>query len=291
MQAYYPGDPAMGGQGWSSNLYLTLRRKPTKCITIYQNIGYRMIRLLVILTILLSAILYPGCTSSSDAEKENIDQYIVNTIVPLFKTEYSITGDRRIILHTFTYYSKSEFFKILDDLEQREEQLHRDYQKAVRDVPDSLFNAMKKLEESSELVVQAHTIYHIAFNQTDINLLNQYAEEGDALVSRSEHLKQEAISELIDTCNHYGIDIYEYYDVGRDLRAEHQHVQTAVSEMIVASRTPRLDASYDEIDELAEVQGVTAEGGAYKLDDYIFGYVYPLMQAYDISRDGEVTVD
>lgn len=256
-----------------------------------QNIGSWMIKLLVVLTLLLSVILYPGCTSTGDIEKENIDRYIVNTIVPLFKTEYSITGDRRSILHAFTYYSKAEFYKIWDDIAQREEQLHRDYQEAVRDVPDSLFNAMKKLEESSGLVVQAHTIYHIAFNQTDINLLNQYIEEGDALVSRSEHLKQEAISELVDICNHYGIDIYEYYDVGRDLRAEHQHVQTAVSEMIVASRTPRLDSSYDEIDELAEVQGVTAEGGAYKLDDYIFGYVYPLMQAYDISQDGEVTVD
>jgi hypothetical protein len=250
-----------------------------------------MIRSLIAITLLLSISLSSSCASSSDTKKDNIEQYLVYTIVPLFETERSITDERRIILHTFTSYSRNEFFIIFDDIAKRAQQLYKGYKQATIDAPSSLFNAMKKLEESSELVVQADAIYSNAFNQTDITLFNQYVEEGNTILARSQEVEQEAENELIDVCNHHGIDVYEYFNVSKDLEEEFQHIQTAVQEMIVASRTPRLDASYDKIDELVEVQKVTADGGAYKLVDYIIGYVYPLMQAYDISQDGEVTVD
>jgi hypothetical protein len=260
-------------------------------VVICLKTGPQMIRSLIAITLLLSVSLSSSCASSSDTKKENIEQYLAYTIVPLFETERSITDERRIILHTFTSYSRNDFFIIFDDIAQRAEQLYKDYQEAARNAPSSLFNAMKKLKQSSELVVQADAIYSNAFNQTDITLLNQYVDEGNALIASSQQLEQEAENELIDACSYYGIDIYEYYNVSKDLEEEFQYIQTAVEEMIVASRRPGLDAIYDEIAELAEVQNVTAGDGAYKLDDYIFGYVYPLMQAYDISQDGEVTVD
>jgi len=165
-----------------------------------------------ILTALLSVILYPGCTSNHDIEKAEIEQYIENTIVPLFETEYSITDDWSVFLYTITSYSESEFFKIFDDIAQRMEQLYRDYREAVRRAPIPLFDVMKKLEESSGLVVQAHTIYRSAYNQTDISLFLQYIEEGDNLIAHSEQLKQEAGYELIDVCEHYDISVYDYFD-------------------------------------------------------------------------------
>lgn len=76
---------------------------------------------------------------------------------------------------------------------------------------------------------------------------------------------------------------------------ELHNVQTAIYAMMVKAGTAELDSSYDEIDELAEVEGVTATNPntsvVYYLDDYLYGGSYPLKQAYDISLDGSVTVD
>ena len=59
------------------------------------------------------------------------------------------------------------------------------------------------------------------------------------------------------------------------------------------AKVTKLDDDYEEIQTLPQIQGVTASGGAYSLDDYIvrFGGATAFKQAYDISIDGEVTVD
>ncbi len=80
-------------------------------------------------------------------------------------------------------------------------------------------------------------------------------------------------------------------------QTEHHNIQVAVYLIMVKAEVSQLDGSsgYDEIDELAEVHGVTAtntdNNTTYYLDDYLFSGKYPLMQAYDIALNGSVTVD
>ncbi len=75
--------------------------------------------------------------------------------------------------------------------------------------------------------------------------------------------------------------------------AEHHNVQLVVQVMMIEAKEPQLDDSYDEVQTLLQIQGVTAGGGAYSLDEYIlrFGGTTDFKQAYDISINGEVTVD
>ena len=65
--------------------------------------------------------------------------------------------------------------------------------------------------------------------------------------------------------------------------------------MLAGANTINLDGAdgtYDEVDTLAEVTAVTADSGSYSLASYILGTAtYPLKQAYDISKEGLVTLD
>jgi prepilin-type N-terminal cleavage/methylation domain-containing protein len=74
---------------------------------------------------------------------------------------------------------------------------------------------------------------------------------------------------------------------------EHYNVQLVVQVMMIDAEVTELDDNYEEIQTLPQIQGVTAAGGAYSLDDYIlrFGGTTAFKQAYDISIDGVVTVD
>ncbi|GAI98775.1 unnamed protein product, partial [marine sediment metagenome] len=74
--------------------------------------------------------------------------------------------------------------------------------------------------------------------------------------------------------------------------AEHHNLQTAVLALLVDADVRFLDGSdyYRDIQELADVQGVTAGDRAHSLDEYVIGGQYPLLQAYDISRIGSVSV-
>jgi len=73
---------------------------------------------------------------------------------------------------------------------------------------------------------------------------------------------------------------------------EHHDVQTAVLALLTDANVHELDDDYKDggIRELADVQGVTAGSGAHSLDEYLMGGRYPLRQAYDIDRNGVVTV-
>ncbi|MFC1938696.1 Tfp pilus assembly protein FimT/FimU [Chloroflexota bacterium] len=75
--------------------------------------------------------------------------------------------------------------------------------------------------------------------------------------------------------------------------AEHHNVQLVVQVMIIDAEVPELDDDYDEVQTSAQIQAVTAGGGAYSLEDYIlkFGGATEFKQAYDISKEGIVTVD
>jgi hypothetical protein len=58
----------------------------------------------------------------------------------------------------------------------------------------------------------------------------------------------------------------------------------------------KLDNSsgYEAVDEESEVHDVTASdlgtGTTYYLDDYLISGKYPLLQAYNITQDGYVTI-
>ena len=81
------------------------------------------------------------------------------------------------------------------------------------------------------------------------------------------------------------------------METEKHNVQVAVYSMMITAGVVQLDStsSYNEIDELDEVHSVTAThprtGVTYYLDDYLHGGHYPLLQPYEISIDGHVSVD
>ena len=75
-------------------------------------------------------------------------------------------------------------------------------------------------------------------------------------------------------------------------RTDHDNVQTAVLALLSDAGVHELDGDYTDIRELAEAQGVTAgvAPNNHSLDEYVMNSTFPLKQAYDIDRNGLVTV-
>ena len=75
-------------------------------------------------------------------------------------------------------------------------------------------------------------------------------------------------------------------------QTEHDNVQTVVLALLADADVHQLNGDYADIQELADVQGVTAGTAPdnHSLDEYLMGGEYPLLQAYDINIDGLVTV-
>ncbi|HEY93193.1 MAG TPA: prepilin-type N-terminal cleavage/methylation domain-containing protein [Dehalococcoidia bacterium] len=73
---------------------------------------------------------------------------------------------------------------------------------------------------------------------------------------------------------------------------DEHNVQTAVLALFADAGKHTLDQSYFDIQTKTDVEGVkaTVNGTEYTLDNYLLGGQYPLIQAYDISIDGLVTV-
>jgi type IV pilus assembly protein PilA len=76
-------------------------------------------------------------------------------------------------------------------------------------------------------------------------------------------------------------------------QAEAHNLQLVVQVMMTEAGEEELDDSYDGVQTLSEIEAVTAGGGACSLDSYLhlLGGENQLLQAYDISQDGVVTVD
>lgn len=90
-------------------------------------------------------------------------------------------------------------------------------------------------------------------------------------------------------------NIIKFLNAGEEetKEAEQHNVQLVVQVMIIDAEVTELDDDYDEVQTSAQIQAVTAEDGAYNLEDYIlkFGGATEFKQAYDISKEGIVTVD
>ena len=71
---------------------------------------------------------------------------------------------------------------------------------------------------------------------------------------------------------------------------EQHNIQTGVYAMMVKAKAQTLDEARTDVDEFTEIQGVTAGGEAYSLDEFLMGGTYPLKQAYDISNEGTVSI-
>ena len=74
---------------------------------------------------------------------------------------------------------------------------------------------------------------------------------------------------------------------------EQDNVQLVVQLMLIDADEVELDDDYDEVQTLAQIQQVTAGSGTYSLDNYlyVFSGSNQFTQAYDISKQGIVTVD
>jgi type IV pilus assembly protein PilA len=75
-------------------------------------------------------------------------------------------------------------------------------------------------------------------------------------------------------------------------QAEHHNLQTAVLALLADAEVHRLDDNYFDVRERTAVEAVTAGTAPnnHSLDEYLIGGQYPLKQAYDIWRNGSVTV-
>lgn len=74
---------------------------------------------------------------------------------------------------------------------------------------------------------------------------------------------------------------------------EYKFIQLAVTAMLMDAGAETLSVYGDDIDELAEIQGIKAtslDGTVYSLDKYLDFTSLPLSQAYDISENGSVNV-
>lgn len=67
-------------------------------------------------------------------------------------------------------------------------------------------------------------------------------------------------------------------------------IQTAVTGLMMQAGVNELDASYDEVDTREEVRKVTAGNGAFSLEDHL-STSYPISPAYDISKNGRISID
>ncbi len=76
---------------------------------------------------------------------------------------------------------------------------------------------------------------------------------------------------------------------GVSSKVDQKTIQQAVDIMKISAGVGEMDASYTGIDTKAEVEGVTVANGADNLARYL-QTSYPLLQAYDITRDGKVSV-
>jgi len=89
-------------------------------------------------------------------------------------------------------------------------------------------------------------------------------------------------------------NIIEFIGEGKEEanQTEQHNVQTAVLALLVDADVHFLDATYEDVQEESEVQGVTAGTAPdnHSLDEYLMGGQYPLRQAYDININGLVTV-
>jgi type IV pilus assembly protein PilA len=76
-------------------------------------------------------------------------------------------------------------------------------------------------------------------------------------------------------------------------QTEQDNVQLVVQLMLIDANEEELDDDYDEVQTLAQIQQVTAGAGLYSLDNYLYVFAgsNQFTQAYDISKEGVVTVD
>jgi len=75
-------------------------------------------------------------------------------------------------------------------------------------------------------------------------------------------------------------------------QTEHHNLQTAVLALMTDAEVPFLDDNYTGVQEKTEVEAVTAGTAPnnHSLDEYLIGGQWPLLQSYDISKIGSVSV-
>jgi len=75
-------------------------------------------------------------------------------------------------------------------------------------------------------------------------------------------------------------------------QAEHHNLQTSVLALLADADVHFLDANYTDVQEKSDAEGVTAGTAPdnHSLDEYIIGGQWPLLQSYDISKVGSVSV-
>ena len=75
-------------------------------------------------------------------------------------------------------------------------------------------------------------------------------------------------------------------------QAEQHNLQTSVLALLADADVHFLDDNYIGVQEKADLEAVTAGTAPdnHSLDEYIIGGQYPLLQAYDISKIGSVSV-
>ena len=90
-------------------------------------------------------------------------------------------------------------------------------------------------------------------------------------------------------------NVIQFIDRGEEEanQTDLDNVQVAVLALLSDAVVHELDDDYSDIQDYDDVHGVIARdvnNNVYYLDDYLLEGTYPLKQAYDISKEGLVTV-
>ena len=89
-------------------------------------------------------------------------------------------------------------------------------------------------------------------------------------------------------------NVVKFMNEGKEeaMQAEHHNIQTSVLALLTDADVRFLDGNYEDVQERTEVESVTAGTAPdnHSLDEYIIGGQWPLLQSYDISKVGSVSV-
>jgi len=89
-------------------------------------------------------------------------------------------------------------------------------------------------------------------------------------------------------------NVVRFMEEGREEArlAEWHNIQTAVLALLADADVRFLDDNYEDVNGHASVEGVTAgiAPDNHSLDEYIIGAKDPLLQSYDISKVGSVSL-
>ena len=179
-----------------------------------------------------------------------------------------------------------------------------DWQSAFQDYVDSQVAGFRK-DTSFSAIVFDQPLQHSENSAREIGLVFESPDSEDMVQSKSLYIlhypniyqiygatRKERYEDFVVILDRTISSFHLNEVVGGYTQVEWEQVniQIGISGLFLRSQA-YLDDSYDEIDTEEEIKAVTSGNGEYSLYDYLYKFDYPLIQSYDIRKDGADYVD